>query len=774
MAIGSEIAKLFVTVGANTKEFFDKMGEADSLAGKFSSGMKKTFSAVGKAAVVGMAAVGTATVKFGVDSFNAAKDFESAFAGVKKTVDETSTISYEDLEKSIRDMSKTLPSTAAEIAGVAEIAGQLGIETENVMAFTKAMLDLGNTTNLTAEDGASMLAQFANITGMDQTEFDRLGSTIVALGNNMATTEADIVSMSLRLAGAGVQVGMTEAEIASFAAALSSVGIESEAGGSAFSKVMVNMQLATKLGGEELENFAMVAGMSAEEFAAAYEEDAAGALITFVEGLGTLEERGMDSLVVLDEMGITEVRMRDALLRSSNAAGLLSEAMDIGTVAWDENSAMAEEANKRYETTESQMQILKNTVNDLAIGFGQQLLPSVNTVIQGLNGILSDGFQVEDIGAIGDLVTDTIMGAVKGISSALPEVISVIVGFINEAITVLVEILPEVLPALIDGAIAILQGIMDALSNNADMLGTAATDIIMALVDFIVGNLAKFIEVCYKLILALAKGIAAAIPTLLPTIIQLIMDIVNMALQNLDLIIGVALDIILALVWGLMEALPTLIAYIPELIKTIVMILIENLALLIEAALQIIIALAGGLIAAIPTLILAIPDIIFAIIEAFMDTDWLKIGTDILLGIGEGIVKGISGLVDSALKACKDLGQGIKDFFGIASPSKLMMGYGENISKGLAVGIEAMSDLPKKALDGLVPTDLEATIGTNFDGGKTPFEAMGGESFNTGNQSVDVSGTIRHEGINDKGQLIAVVEQTIKNKLQWESMLAGG
>ena len=193
-------------------------------------------------------------------SLKSAIDFEDAFVGVEKTVDGTAE-QMEELKQGIRNMAKEIPSSTTEISAVAEAAGQLGIQTENILDFTRVMIDLGNSTNLSAEEAASSLAKFANVTKMSADDYEKLGSTIVALGNNFATTEADIVQMATRLAATGELVGLSQSQILSLATAMSSVGIEAEAGGTAMSKLLKQIQTAVETGSDSLNDFAKVAGM---------------------------------------------------------------------------------------------------------------------------------------------------------------------------------------------------------------------------------------------------------------------------------------------------------------------------------------------------------------------------------------------------------------------------------------------------------------------------------------------------------------------------------
>lgn len=347
---------------------------------KLSKEVIKITAAAGTAVASAIGGVAVASSRVGIE-------FESAFAGVKKTTEATAA-EYSELREEILEMSTEMPATASEIAAVAESAGQLGIKKENLLDFSKTMIGLGEATNLSSEEAASSLAKFANITNMEAENFDRLGSTIVALGNNFATTEADIVSMSTRLAASGDLVGLSQAKIMAISTAMSSVGIEADAGGSAMSKLLKDMQVTVELEGQKLQQYAKTAGMSTEEFKKAFAEDGVEALGEWLKGLNDTERNGMSAIAVLDEMGLTEVRLSNTILSLANANGLVSEAVDIANEAWEENIALSNEVAVRYETTESKIAMLKNNLKKTGIYIFDHLQEPIRTGIDAAMGII--------------------------------------------------------------------------------------------------------------------------------------------------------------------------------------------------------------------------------------------------------------------------------------------------------------------------------------------------------------------------------------------------
>lgn len=497
-------------------------------------------------AATALAAGGVASAKFAID-------FENNFANVKKTVDGTPE-QLEKIRQEIIDMTtvginghSAIPETTAELTELAAAGGQLGIKTENISKFTETMAMLGTATNLYGEEGAATLAKFANVTKMDQENFDRLGSSIVDLGNNFATTESDIANMSMRLAGAGTQIGLSQADILGIATALSSVGIEAEMGGSAFSKAMIAMQMATTNGytqvndvmnktgmslrdlqllsannskdfksladglgytstelnsmissGVQLENFAKITGKTTEEFKNLFDSSPAEAIDAFIKGLQNADGAGENAIGMLQDMGFTEVRLRDSLLRLANSEAGITEAVTRSNTAWNENIALQNEFNAKNETTASQLSVTKNNIVEAARSIGETMLPSIKdastTVADFAKGlsqmsdeqkrtVVNTGATVIALGALSKVGVGVIKGAgdfVEGlgvISDKLPIIadatsaIKVSTAGLGSSFSALAPIFGAVLApaAVVAGYKVIADHVTEAIENNAKL-----------------------------------------------------------------------------------------------------------------------------------------------------------------------------------------------------------------------------------------------------------------------------------------------------------------
>lgn len=214
--------------GAGADNAGRKMGVFGNVAGIAEQDLDRFNRTARGFAYTGIVA-GVTAVTTAFQSFNTFGKYEQALAGVNKTLD-LSERELREMDQAFMDMSRSIPVAYEEIAGVAEIAGQLGVEKQHIESFTDTMIRMGSSTNLSAEDAAMAISRLGNIMGSSQGDASRWGATIVELGNNLATTEQEIVDMSLRIGGMGKALGMSEADVLALAGSLSSLGVRAEMG----------------------------------------------------------------------------------------------------------------------------------------------------------------------------------------------------------------------------------------------------------------------------------------------------------------------------------------------------------------------------------------------------------------------------------------------------------------------------------------------------------------------------------------------------------------
>lgn len=393
------VGKVDPSVARAAKSAQSQMQGVGNFAGKQMGGLSGGAAlATGAIATIGVAAVATvvaaaavagkAVFEFGKDSLEASKQFESAFAGVKKTVEATHDMPLDQIRQDLRDMALEIPKTAEEIAGIAEMAGQLGVKAPDIAKFSRTMADLDVATDLGGEEGAKELAQFMNIMGIAPEYVDRAGSSIVDLGNNAATTESQILEMAKRLAGGASVAGISGAETFGFAAGFASLGLNEEAAGTSFTKFQNDLGAAADKGGKALASYAKVAGMTAQEFGKLYKSDAAEATLAVFKGLKKVNDEGGSLNETIESLGVSETRYADLLRRGALGYEVIAPLVERGNVAWEENTALTKEAAERYKTLESQLQLFENQKHDLKIDVGDLINPAAAGALEHVRGWL--------------------------------------------------------------------------------------------------------------------------------------------------------------------------------------------------------------------------------------------------------------------------------------------------------------------------------------------------------------------------------------------------
>lgn len=360
---------------ADTERFAVRVSRSTQNAASSALAMGAASATAGKLIVLGIGGAMAVSAK-------AAIDFESSLTKVAKTTGMAGTVfgaqetPLSRFGDALRSLSLRIPINVNELARIAEIGGQLGIETPNLIRFTETIAAMGVATNLSTEEAADGMASFINIMGTGEDQFERVGSIIVQLGNDFQASESQILKFGLRIAPVGRTVGMTEAGVLALATALSSLGIPAERGGTAVQRVMLLMEQSVETGSEKLRAFAETADMSMEDFQALFRRAPEEGFFEFVRGLERVQEEGGSAFGVLKRLDIQEQRTIQVLLASANGWDLVRDAIDGANQETIQVDALQEEAARAYGTTASQLQLLGNSFNDLKIEIGGAVLGS--------------------------------------------------------------------------------------------------------------------------------------------------------------------------------------------------------------------------------------------------------------------------------------------------------------------------------------------------------------------------------------------------------------
>jgi TP901 family phage tail tape measure protein len=308
------------------------------------------------------ALLGAAMAAIGFGVLKTAVSFERSFADVVRTTGVTG-VEVEKLRGAFERLNTELPVSFKELTAVGKLAGQLGIPTADIENFTRLVVQFSETTGVGVEDAATAFGRLSALLGLTGDQFDNLGSSILKAGTSFVATESDIIAISTQLAGIGRQAGLTADQVIGLSTALASVGIAPELARGVITRTFGRIGQAVAAGGSRLSDFAKIAGMSSQEFATAWQEDASGAFLAFTRGI---QARGGQAEAALAALGITSVRDVPALLRlAQTSESILAPALGVAAQGFEEGTELADQYGIIAGTTEQQLLRLKQTVEQL-------------------------------------------------------------------------------------------------------------------------------------------------------------------------------------------------------------------------------------------------------------------------------------------------------------------------------------------------------------------------------------------------------------------------
>lgn len=315
-----------------------------------------------------------------VDSVQEFARFEKGLTAVAKTTN-FSEKEVKQFGNIINGLSKEIPATTEELLGIAEAAGQLGVSgIDNVSKFTETIAKLGRVSNLEGDFAATTLTRILNITGESIGTIDTLADVIVDLGNNFAASESEIASMANEIARATQNYGVNAAESVALGAALRSLGVRAEESGGVINRSFQQIDKAIREGGKPLDELVKLTGISRDEIAKAFGEDAIGVFQKFTAGLGRVGQAGGSIVKELNALGLEGVRVTSVLPALANNTELFEDALRRANIQVKEGGALNKEFQAILDDTDTKITLFSSSVDDLQKSLFSKVAPAFNNV----------------------------------------------------------------------------------------------------------------------------------------------------------------------------------------------------------------------------------------------------------------------------------------------------------------------------------------------------------------------------------------------------------
>ena len=359
--------------------------------------------AASKIKTIGALAIGGGAL-FSVKQF---ADFEEALFGVAKTAGIEVGENLDKMKEKFIDSSKEITASATDLANYGKIGAQLGVKgQDNIIKFAKTIgMLVTSAEGLTGEDASTNLARLLNVTGEHIGKIDRYASSLVALGNNSAATEGEILNFATMLASRNQMFNVTAKQALGIAASFRSMGLQSELASSGVTRVMDVFNKAISGGADEMRILQSVTGKTQEQLAEQFSKNSIEAVLDFAEGLYAIEKsqkniakgKRVDLGNVMEALGIGGIAESTVFTTMGKNIDGIRKSLELANIEYEKNTANVSEYLVQSQTLWSRLKVLYGAIKILAVSIIDPFEKQLKSMIDGLSEFIIKLSEIEGI-----------------------------------------------------------------------------------------------------------------------------------------------------------------------------------------------------------------------------------------------------------------------------------------------------------------------------------------------------------------------------------------
>lgn len=324
----------------------------------------------------------------------------------------------------------------------------------------------------------------------------------------------------------------------------------------------------------------------------------------------------------------------------------------------------------------------------------------------GLTGVAAEEAKATFSGSFGAMkaAAENTLAALTGqgdLQQSLNTLGTTIVSFVQD----------NALPMISNLILSAPEAILSLLQQLAPMIATSGIGLIVELVTGLASQMPQLLAVAFEIITALGEGLIQAIPQVVAAIPPLISSLVDALIAFIPEIVLLGVDLFVALVTELPTIINTIVRAIPQIISGILLAISNNIDLIVQAGIELFVALIALLPTIIVEIVAAVPEIVGSLVTGFIQMlpAMVDVGRNLLLGLRDGIVNAVSNVIASVVQVANSIINGIKNAFGIHSPSREFAEIGEYLMLGLSEGIEDNTGVVENAMSAVEDITIDAT-----------------------------------------------------------------